>query len=215
MSAVELLPVHAFVHDRHLIERGLSNYWGYNTIGFFAPHPDYLGRGGLGEVKTFVQVMHDAGLEVILDVVYNHTAEGSHMGPTLSFRGIDNKSYYYLMGEQRYYNDFTGTGNALELRHPYVLRMVTDSLRYWVEEMRVDGFRFDLATTLARVEGPYDRACQLPRRGRAGPGAGGRQADRGAVGHRARRLPGRQLSARLGGVERQVPRYGAALLERR
>jgi glycogen operon protein len=156
ITAVELLPVHAFVHDRHLIERGLRNYWGYNSIGFFAPHPEYLGKGGIGEVKTFVQVMHDAGIEVILDVVYNHTAEGSHMGPTLSFRGIDNRSYYYLMAEQRYYNDFTGTGNALELRHPYVLRMVTDSLRYWVEEMRVDGFRFDLASTLARVEGPFD-----------------------------------------------------------
>jgi isoamylase len=156
-TALELLPVHAFVHDRHLIERGLRNYWGYNTIGFFAPHSEYLGAGGLGEVKTFAQVMHDAGLEVILDVVYNHTAEGSHMGPTLSFRGIDNRSYYYLMaGDARHYNDFTGTGNALELRHPYVLRMVTDSLRYWVEEMRVDGFRFDLATTLARVEGPFN-----------------------------------------------------------
>jgi isoamylase len=156
-TAVELLPVHAFVHDRHLIERGLRNYWGYNTIGFLAPHPEYLGPGGLGEVKTFVQVMHATGLEVILDVVYNHTAEGSHMGPTLSFRGIDNRSYYYLMaGDERHYNDFTGTGNALELRHPYVLRMVTDSLRYWVEEMRVDGFRFDLATTLARVEGPFN-----------------------------------------------------------
>jgi isoamylase len=156
ITAVELLPVHAFINDRHLIERGLKNYWGYNTIGFFTPHPAYLGKGGIGEVKTFVQVMHDAGVEVILDVVYNHTAEGSHMGPTLSFRGIDNRSYYFLMGDQRYYNDFTGTGNALELRHPYVLRMVTDSLRYWVEEMRVDGFRFDLATTLARVEGPFD-----------------------------------------------------------
>ncbi len=158
VTAVELLPVHAFVHDRHLIERGLRNYWGYNTIGFFAPHPEYLGPGGLGEVKTFVQILHDAGLEVILDVVYNHTAEGSHMGPTLSFRGIDNRSYYYLMaGDERHYNDFTGTGNALELRHPHVLRMVTDLLRYWVEEMRVDGFRFDLATTLARVEGPFDQ----------------------------------------------------------
>jgi isoamylase len=156
ITAVELLPVHAFVNDRHLVERGLRNYWGYNTIGFFTPHPDYLGKGGIGEVKTFVQVMHDAGIEVILDVVYNHTAEGNHMGPTLSFRGIDNKSYYYLMQDQRYYNDFTGTGNALELRHPNVLRMVTDSLRYWVEEMRIDGFRFDLATTLARVEGPFD-----------------------------------------------------------
>jgi isoamylase len=156
ITAIELLPVHAFVHDRHLIERGLRNYWGYNTIGFFAPHPEYLSKGWLGEFKTFVQVMHDAGIEVILDVVYNHTAEGNQMGPTLSFRGIDNRSYYYLMEDQRFYNDFTGTGNALELRHPYVLRMVTDSLRYWVEEMRVDGFRFDLATTLARVEGPFD-----------------------------------------------------------
>ncbi len=156
VTAIELLPVHAFLHDRHLIERGLRNYWGYNTIGFFAPHPEYLGRGGIGEVKTFVHRMHDAGIEVILDVVYNHTAEGSHLGPTLSWRGIDNKTYYYLMAEQRYYNDFTGTGNALELRHPYVLRMVTDSLRYWVEEMRIDGFRFDLTTTLARVEGPFD-----------------------------------------------------------
>ncbi|MGH6915331.1 MAG: glycogen debranching protein, partial [Geminicoccales bacterium] len=157
ITAVELLPVHAFLHDRHLIERGLRNYWGYNTIGFFAPHPEYLGKGGIGEVKTFVQVMHDAGIEVILDVVYNHTAEGNHMGPTLSFRGIDNRSYYYLMeGQERHYNDFTGTGNALELRHPDVLRMATDSLRYWVEEMRVDGFRFDLATTLARVNGAYD-----------------------------------------------------------
>ncbi len=156
ITAVELLPVHAFVHDRHLIERGLRNYWGYNTIGFFAPHQDYLGRGGLGDFKAFVQQMHDAGIEVILDVVYNHTAEGNQLGPTLSFRGIDNKSYYYLSeGDERYYKDFTGTGNALELRHPNVLRMVMDSLRYWVQEMRVDGFRFDLATTLARVKGEF------------------------------------------------------------
>ena len=155
VSAVELLPVHAFVHDRRLVERGLRNYWGYNSIGFFAPHPEYLGRGGIGEVKTFVQLMHDAGIEVILDVVYNHTAEGNEMGPTLSLRGIDNKTYYYLTEDLRRYNDFTGTGNALELRHPYVLRMVTDSLRYWVEEMRVDGFRFDLASTLARVNGAF------------------------------------------------------------
>jgi isoamylase len=156
VTAVELLPVHAFLHDRHLIERGLKNYWGYNSIGFFAPHPEYVGRGGLGEIKTFTQVMHDAGIEVILDVVYNHTAEGNQLGPTLSFRGIDNYSYYYLMeGEERYYNDFTGCGNALELRHRHVLRMVMDSLRYWVEEVRVDGFRFDLATTLARVGGRY------------------------------------------------------------
>jgi glycogen operon protein len=156
VTAIELLPIHAFVHDRHLIERGLRNYWGYNTIGFFAPLPEYLGRGGLGDFKAFVQQMHNAGIEVILDVVYNHTAEGNHRGPTLSFRGIDNKSYYYLLeGDERHYNDFTGTGNALELRHRHVLRMAMDSLRYWVEEMGVDGFRFDLATTLARVNGRY------------------------------------------------------------
>ncbi|HJQ61275.1 MAG TPA: glycogen debranching protein GlgX [Burkholderiales bacterium] len=156
VTAVELMPVHAFLHDRHLIERGLRNYWGYNSIGFFAPHPEYLGKGGVNEVKTFVQLMHDAGMEVILDVVYNHTAEGNHKGPTLSFRGIDNRSYYHQTDELRYYNDFTGTGNALELRHPCVLRMVTDSLRYWYQEMGVDGFRFDLATTLARVNGEYN-----------------------------------------------------------
>ena len=155
VTAVELLPVHAFLHDRHLIERGLRNYWGYNSIGFFAPHPEYLGKGGINEVKIFVQLMHEAGIEVILDVVYNHTAEGNHMGPTLSFRGIDNNTYYHQAESPRYYRDFTGTGNALELRHPCVLRMVTDSLRYWYQEMRVDGFRFDLATTLARVNGDY------------------------------------------------------------
>jgi isoamylase len=156
ITAVELLPVHAFLHDRVLIDRGLRNYWGYNSIGFFALHPEYLAGDSIDEFKTFVQLMHGSGIEVILDVVYNHTAEGNHLGPTLSLRGIDNKSYYYLLeGDERYYNDFTGTGNALELRHPYVLRMVTDSLRYWVEEMKVDGFRFDLATTLARVEGEY------------------------------------------------------------
>jgi glycogen operon protein len=158
VSAIELLPVHAFINDRHLAEKGLANYWGYNSIGYFAPHPAYFAKGGLSEFKTFVQVMHDAGIEVLLDVVYNHTAEGNHLGPTLCFRGIDNRSYYYLVQEQeRYYNDFTGTGNALELRHPQVLRMVTDSLRYWVQEMHVDGFRFDLASTLARVNGEFDR----------------------------------------------------------
>jgi glycogen operon protein len=155
ITALELLPVHAFVHDRHLIEAGLRNYWGYNSLGFFAPHTDYLGEGGINEFKTFVQLMHNAGIEVILDVVYNHTAEGNQLGPTLSLRGIDNHSYYAL-SEGRYYHDCTGTGNALDLRHPYVLRMVTDSLRYWVDEMRVDGFRFDLATTLARVDGDFD-----------------------------------------------------------
>jgi glycogen operon protein len=156
VTAVELLPVHAFVQDERLTKLGLRNYWGYNTIGFFAPQPEYIGASTVNVVKSFVQVMHKAGIEVILDVVYNHTAEGNHLGPTLSFRGIDNASYYYLTKDRRYYNDFTGTGNALELRHASVLRMVTDSLRYWAKEMRVDGFRFDLATTLARVDGEYE-----------------------------------------------------------
>jgi isoamylase len=156
VTAIELLPIHAFVNDRHVIERGLSNYWGYNSIGFFAPHPAYLGPGGLGDFKACVQQMHDAGIEIILDVVYNHTAEGDHTGPTLSFRGIDNSSYYALREDDpSRYTDFTGTGNALELSHPHVLHMVTDSLRYWVQDMGVDGFRFDLATTLARVGGNY------------------------------------------------------------
>jgi glycogen operon protein len=156
VTAVELMPVHAFVNDRHLVERGLSNYWGYNSIAFLAPHPGYLRSGDINEFRTFVQLMHDSGIEVILDVVYNHTAEGNHLGPTLSLRGIDNRSYYCLVeNDLRHYSDFTGTGNTLELRHPAVLRLVTDSLRYWVREMQVDGFRFDLAATLARVHGQY------------------------------------------------------------
>jgi isoamylase len=153
VTAIELLPVHAFASEQHLVERGLRNFWGYNSIGFFAPHPRYLSNGQVAEFRAMVDVMHAAGIEVILDVVYNHTAEGSHLGPTFSFRGIDNDSYYYLINEdKRRYHDFTGTGNALELRHRHVLTMVMDSLRYWVQVMGVDGFRFDLATTLARVD---------------------------------------------------------------
>ena len=151
VTAIELLPVQNFVDDRHLIQKGLRNYWGYSPISFFAPSPRYLSRPDLGEFKTMVSRMHDAGIEIILDVVYNHTAEGSELGPTLSFRGIDNKSYYRLASDQRYYVDNTGCGNALDLGHPSVLKMVTDSLRHWVNEMHVDGFRFDLATTLART----------------------------------------------------------------
>lgn len=156
VTAVELLPIHAFIDDRHLVERGLSNYWGYNSIGFFAPHPAYVATDGCRELRSFVRKMHDANIEVILDVVYNHTAEGNQAGPTLSFRGIDNHSYYHLeVGEERYYADYTGTGNALELRHRRVIQLVMDSLRYWVEQIGVDGFRFDLATTLARVDGEF------------------------------------------------------------
>ena len=157
ITAVELLPIQAFLNDRHLIERQLTNYWGYNPIAYFAAEPRYLSSGLISEFKTFVHLMHDAGIEVILDVVYNHTAEGNQMGPTFCFRGIDNASYYRLMpGNERYYTDFTGCGNALNLHHPRVLQLVMDSLRYWVEEMHVDGFRFDLATTTARESAAFD-----------------------------------------------------------
>src|SRR6185503_7686554 len=151
VTAVELMPVHTFIDDRHLIERGLRNYWGYNTIGFFAPEPRYCATGSVNEFKTMVKTLHSAGIEVILDVVYNHTAEGNQLGPTLSFRGIDNSVYYRLVGDNpRYYMDYTGTGNTLNMRHPRVLQLIMDSLRYWALEMHVDGFRFDLAPALAR-----------------------------------------------------------------
>jgi glycogen operon protein len=155
-TAVELMPVHAFVDDRHLLERGLHNYWGYNTLGFFAPHPRYMATPYVNEFKEMVARFHDAGIEVILDVVYNHTAEGNEMGPTLSFKGIDNGSYYRLAPDPRHYINDTGTGNTLNLSHPRVLQMVNDSLRYWATEMRVDGFRFDLATILGREAHGFD-----------------------------------------------------------
>jgi isoamylase len=155
VTTIELLPVHAFVDDRNLIERRLRNYWGYNSIGFFAPESRYLSSHH-DEFKTMVKSLHEAGLEIVLDVVYNHTAEGNHFGPTLSFRGIDNRSYYRLAEDKRYYEDVTGCGNTLDTRHPRVLQFVTDSLRYWVEEMHVDGFRFDLATALAREDNGYE-----------------------------------------------------------
>ncbi len=157
VNAVQLLPIQAFVQDRALVQKGLANYWGYNTIGFFAPEPRYLIAGAVGEFKTMVRRLHSAGIEVILDVVYNHTAEGNHMGPTLSFRGIDNATYYRLLPEEpRLYINDTGTGNTIDMTHPRVLQMVTDSLRYWVEEMHVDGFRFDLAATLGREPYGFD-----------------------------------------------------------
>jgi isoamylase len=155
ITAVELLPVHQFIHDAHLLEQGLRNYWGYNSIAYFAPHNDYSSRGQRGqqvqEFKQMVKTLHKAGLEVILDVVYNHTAEGNHLGPMLSFKGIDNAAYYRLVDVDRgYYLDYTGTGNSLNMQHPHVLQLIMDSLRYWILEMHVDGFRFDLASTLAR-----------------------------------------------------------------
>jgi isoamylase len=159
VTAVEFLPVHAAVSDRHLVSRGLSNYWGYNTVAFFAPDPRFLPGGAIAEFKTAVKRLHEAGIEVILDVVYNHTGEGNHLGPTLSFRGIDNLSYYRLQDDRRFYQDFTGTGNTLNLDHPRVLQMVMDSLRYWALEMHVDGFRFDLTTALARENGEYGQGA--------------------------------------------------------
>lgn len=157
ISSVELLPIHAFLNDNHLLEMGLTNYWGYNTIGFFAADPRYFATGTIAEFKQMIAHMHDAGLEVILDVVYNHTAEGNERGPTLSFRGIDNASYYRLLPDnRRFYINDTGTGNTVNLSHPRVLQMVTDSLRYWALEMHVDGFRFDLATILAREPWGFD-----------------------------------------------------------
>lgn len=162
ITAIELMPVHQFVNDPTLQEKGLSNYWGYNTIGFFAPHNGYASSQAPGqqvqEFKQMVKALHEANIEVILDVVYNHTAEGNHLGPTLCFRGIDNAAYYRLVDEdQAHYYDTTGTGNSLLMRHPHVLQLLMDSLRYWVNEMHVDGFRFDLASTLARQFHEVDR----------------------------------------------------------
>jgi isoamylase len=162
VTAVELQPVHQFVHDAHLVERGLRNYWGYNSIGFFAPHNEYSSAGSDGsqvpEFKSMVRALHEADIEVILDVVYNHTAEGNHMGPVLSFKGIDNRAYYRLVPDDlAHYYDTTGTGNSLNMAHPHALQLIMDSLRFWVTEMHVDGFRFDLAATLARQFHDVDR----------------------------------------------------------
>jgi glycogen operon protein len=161
ITAVELMPVHQFVADKVLVDRGVTNYWGYNSIGFFAPESRYASTGVLGEqvaeFKTMVKTLHREGIEVIIDVVYNHTGEGNHLGPTLCFRGIDNASYYRLVDDRRYYMDYTGCGNTLNMTHPHTLQLIMDSLRYWVTEMHVDGFRFDLASTLARELHSVDR----------------------------------------------------------
>jgi len=162
VTAVELMPVHQFAQDSHLVDKGLSNYWGYNTLGYFAPHNSYSSAGERGEqvleFKAMVRELHRAGIEVILDVVYNHTAEGNHLGPTLAFRGIDNQAYYRLVDEDKtHYYDTTGTGNTLLMRNPHVLQLIMDSLRYWVTDMHVDGFRFDLAASLARQFHEVDR----------------------------------------------------------
>jgi isoamylase len=161
VTAIELMPVHQFITDHRLAAHGLSNYWGYNSIGYFAPHAAYSSAGTEGqqvvEFKEMVKTLHQAGIEVILDVVYNHTAEGNHLGPTLSFRGIDNASYYRLAADRRFYVDYTGTGNTLNMMQPNVLQLIMDSLRYWIQEMHIDGFRFDLASALARELHDVDR----------------------------------------------------------
>jgi glycogen operon protein len=161
VTAVELLPIHQFVHTQHLQDKGLRNYWGYDSIGFFAPHNEYASRGQRGEqvmeFKQMVKTLHQADIEVFLDVVFNHTAEGNHLGPMLSFKGIDNLAYYRTTQDTRYYMDYTGTGNTLNMRHPNVLQLLMDSLRYWIQEMHVDGFRFDLASALARELHDVDR----------------------------------------------------------
>jgi isoamylase len=217
VTSIELLPIHTFINDSQLLERGLSNYWGYNSIGFFAPDPRYAFEPEqcLKEFKEMVARFHDAGLEVILDVVYNHTAEGNERGPTLSFKGIDNASYYRLLPDnKRFYVNDTGTGNTLNLSHPGVIQMVTDSLRYWVNELHVDGFRFDLGTILAREPEWLRQSERVPEGLPSGSGAALGEADRRALGRRSGRLSGRRLSARLGGMERPLSRCGARLLER-
>ena len=161
VTTVELLPVHAFVDDEFLVRRGLTNYWGYQTLGFFAPDPRYLSAGDVFEFRHTVDKLHEAGIEVVLDVVYNHTCEGNELGPTLSFRGLDNLSYYRLTDNPRYYINDTGTGNTLNVEHPMVMRMILDSLRYWVDVMKVDGFRFDLCSTLGRRTDGFDRDAPL------------------------------------------------------
>ena len=216
VTAIELLPIHAFVNDRVLVERGLVNYWGYNSLAFFAPEPRYLSDGNPAELKSAIRALHAAGIEVLLDVVYNHTGEGSELGPTLSMRGLDNAAYYRLLSDdmRRCVND-TGTGNTVNFSHPRVIQLTLDSLRYWVQEFHVDGFRFDLSVTLGREQNGYDRAAgffdalmQDPTLARVKLIA--EPWDLGS-----RRLPARQSSARHGRVERQVSRRRAPLLARR
>ena len=212
ITAVELMPVHAYVDERRLIERGLRNAWGYNPIAFFAPHALYMSEPNVNEFRTMVRRFHEAEIEVILDVVYNHTAEGDHLGPTLSFRGIDNASYYRLAGDKHYYENDTGCGNTLKVEHPRVMQMVMDSLRYWTEEMHVDGFRFDLATTLGRTAHGYDQNAPFLEAIGQDPVLSRVKliAEPWDLGNG--RLSARRFSAGLVGVERQVSRRRPPLL---
>ena len=226
ITAVELLPVQQFVSERHLAALGLTNYWGYNTIGFFAPHAAYSSAGDRGqqvtEFKQMVKSFHAAGIEVLLDVVYNHTAEAGVDGPTLSFRGLDDLGAYRRVSatpgdarEPDTYWDVTGCGNTVNTENPAMLRLILDSLRYWVTEMHVDGFRFDLASALARSGHDIDMTGRFLDLHRAGPDPAAREAGRRAVGRLLRRLPRRGVPLAVGGVERPVPRHHARLLARR
>ena len=216
VTTIELLPIHGLIDDRVLVERKLANYWGYNTLAFFAPEPRYAQDNALDAFRTTVARLHDAGIEVMLDVVYNHTAEGNHLGPTLSFRGIDNASYYWLNKENpRYYDDFTGCGSSVNFTHPRVLQMVMDSLRYWVEVCHVDGFRFDLATTLARGPNGFDRNSSFLTAVRQDPVLASVKLvaepwDLGMGGYQVGAFP-----LAMVGMERPLSQRDAALLERR
>ena len=211
VTAVELLPVHQFVHDQQLVARGLRNYWGYQSIGYFAPHNGYAstgdGGGQVDEFRQMVRALHAAGLEVILDVVFNHTAEGSESGPTLCFRGIDNATYYRLQDDRSRYVDDTGCGNTVDLHLPHPLRLVMDALRYWVQEMHVDGFRFDLAASLGRGVSDFDPHSSFLETVAQDPVLAAGQVDRRAVGHRLLRR--RTVPGRLERMERQVPGHRA------
>ena len=217
VTAVELLPIHTFVTDKFLTDKDLTNFWGYNSIGFFAPDPRFATSAleSVQEFKNMVARYHEAGLEVILDVVYNHTAEGNEKGPTLSFKGIDNCSYYHLQPDNpRYYNNDTGTGNTFNLAHPRVMGMVVDSLRYWVQDMHIDGFRFDLASSLARGPQGFDRRSAFLQVCATDPVLStvkliAEPWDIGPGGYQVGQFP-----AWLGRVDRHVPRRRARLLAR-
>ena len=219
VTALEILPVHFHLDDRYLLDKGLTNYWGYNTLNFFSPHPEYAShispRRAVQEFKVMVRGLHAAGIEVILDVVYNHTCEGNHMGPTLCWRGIDNASYYRLVPDvRRYYSDFTGCGNTLNMTSPRVLQMIMDSLRYWVTEMHVDGFRFDLGehacTRIARRRSPR----RILRHHPSGSDSLTSKADRRALGCWPRGIPGGKFPSAVDRVERQVSGQRSTVLER-
>ena len=216
ITAIELLPIHAFVDDRFLVDKKLHNYWGYSTMAFFAPEPRYAGPGGTESLRTAIASLHSAGIEVLLDVVYNHTMESDHLGPTISFRGIDNATYYKQEpGNPRLAWNVTGCGNTLDLAQPRVMQMVLDSLRHWVESYHVDGFRFDLATALGAGPVRLQRSRRLPARHCPGPGSLARKTHRRAVGPGSRGVSCRRFPQRLGRVERQVSRHDARLLARR